>query len=207
MWKTNQEDFENMPKRESRKYYLTKLLGDLYNSDKFDHPWYRSHNKDITSIRIDKVVKKFIGKSFDDAFSYFCKLPKITLVDQDAFIKEFYLERYGRYIFFNKYCLDECKNIILNPNYFKIKKNKEIKVKTFDFKLGWIHPRYGMIYKDFTSSILNIDFDKLDCYIVRGCEKTFKSRKDPEYKKFMHENKSKKKAYYRNHPIIINYSF
>lgn len=188
MWTTKKERFDNLPIKESRKYFITREFGNMYNIDKFDHPWKRSHKKDSINRRIDKVICKFLGKHFNNAFSYFCHLPKINLYDQNYFLNYFFNPRYER-----KYSLDNNYIILINPRYIKYKRSK-IVFKSIDYKELWWHPRHGWVDDSYITIInLNINptfYDKNSPYIVSGFVKTF-LRKDNEFRK-LHSEKLKK---------------
>ena len=72
------DELEKLPKRESRKAYLTRKYGDMWDLPRFDHPWYRSNKSDLAYVKAQRVIKKFFGKSFNKAFSYYCKLVQIN---------------------------------------------------------------------------------------------------------------------------------
>lgn len=73
------------------------------------------------------VVEKFLGKSVDDAFSFFCSICPIQLQwhfynDVDIYKYQSLVHRYGSYPFFmNDYYIDENKNIC---KYIKLKKKR-----------------------------------------------------------------------------------
>ena len=103
-------DDEELPKFESRKQYLTRKVGNMYDIPNFDHPL--SMRTKYYKIR-DRILHHYIGKSFDDAFSYYCKLvPKHY---QHLFLEEF--ERpFSRW---NDWKLDENKNIVHTPYRYR----------------------------------------------------------------------------------------
>lgn len=80
------DKLEELPKRMSRYQYLDSKGLNMYDLDKFDHPWYR----DLKYWEIRKrILENNIGKSFDLAFSYYCKLVPKRL--QHEFLEEFEL--------------------------------------------------------------------------------------------------------------------
>ena len=89
------DDNENLPFKASRKEYITEKYGDMWNFHKFDHPWYRSDKTKSPWFILDNVIKKFKGDSFDNAFSYYCKLVKRE--DQKLFIEYFFPKRQWRF--------------------------------------------------------------------------------------------------------------
>ena len=80
-------NLDSLPKKESRKAYLTKKHGDMWNLHHFDHSWHRSDKNDYVWVKVKRVIKKYMGKSFDEAFSYFCTL--VPKHEQSEFLKEF----------------------------------------------------------------------------------------------------------------------
>lgn len=83
----NLEKLEELPKKESRKEYITRKYGDMWDLRRFDHPWYRSDKNDDPQVIAKRVIKKYLGKSFDDAFSYYCTLVKKH--EHDEFLYEY----------------------------------------------------------------------------------------------------------------------
>lgn len=97
------EKQEELPKFESRKFYLTRKYGNMYDIPNFDHPL--SMRTKYYKVK-DRVLHHYIGKSFDEAFSYYCTLvPKNY---QILFLKEFE-NPFSRW---NEWSLDESKNIV-----------------------------------------------------------------------------------------------
>lgn len=115
------DPLEHLPKFESRKEYLTRVYGNMWDLDKFDHSWYW---KSPYWKLAKRIIEKNIGKSYDLAFSYFCKqLPYSFLQEEftDYFIPDYY------YLYFakenpwklrNDYIVDENKLIQLNPDRY-----------------------------------------------------------------------------------------
>lgn len=95
---------EELPKFESRKQYLTRKYRDMWNIDKFDRPRFWK-SKRYCKMR-DRILHHYIGKSFDEAFSYYCS--KVPQRFQYLFLKEFE-EPFSRW---NEWSLDENKNIV-----------------------------------------------------------------------------------------------
>lgn len=181
---------ENLPKRESRKEYLTKKYGDLWNLKKFDHPWHRSDKNDMPWVIADRVIKKFLGKSFDKAFSYYCKL--VPKHEQSEFLRDF---KPG-YRWEAKYILDKQKRIQLNPDRY-IRKKKDIHLKSFDYKEGYYDTVTGKTISQndmlYGKHLWNNHSDQLNSRfiycVISGYNLSFKSKKDPLYKRLSNENK------------------
>ena len=94
---------KELPKFESRKQYLTKKWGNMYDLHRFDHPL--SMRAKYHKIK-DRILHHYIGKSFDDAFSYYCT--KVPAQYQKIFLKAFETP-FSRW---NEWSLDENKNIV-----------------------------------------------------------------------------------------------
>lgn len=112
------EKLDKLPKRQGRKAYLTEKYGDLYNLDKFDHTWVRSDRGDLPCVKAQRIISKYIGKSFDEAFSKYCK--QVEIYEQ----KEF-LDYFNTYKWRGDYFVDD------NGNIQKIVKEKKIHIVTF----------------------------------------------------------------------------
>lgn len=96
-------NLEKLPNFESRKQYLTRKYKDMYNLGRFDHPL--SMRTKYYKVR-DRILHHYIGKSFDEAFSHFCKIvPKHY---QHLFL-EVFESPFSRW---NDWSLDESKNIV-----------------------------------------------------------------------------------------------
>lgn len=133
------EKLENLPQKQGRKAFLVERYGNLYNLKKFDHPWYRSLKEDNQWCMAERVIQNNIGKSFDMAFSYFCK--KYPIYWQSYFLKQFGLNRngYGYYI-------DEQGNI--QENKYTKRKNL-IYIQSDDYKTELRHKVTGDKKEDF----------------------------------------------------------
>ena len=94
---------KELPKFESRKQYLTKKWGNMYDLHRFDHPL--SMRAKYHKIK-DRILHHYIGKSFDDAFSYYCT--KVPAQYQKIFLEEFETP-FSRW---SEWSLDENKNIV-----------------------------------------------------------------------------------------------
>ena len=96
--------FDKLPFRESRKEFLTRKYGNMYNLNKFDQPWH----KDLIYYKLaDYILNNNIGKSFDMAFHYYCtKVPKYQ---QCLFLQNFRT--------YNRYYIDE--NGLIKKNNYK----------------------------------------------------------------------------------------
>ena len=88
-------DNENLPFKASRKEYITNKFGDMWNIHKFDHPWERSDKTKSPWFILDNVIKKFKGDTYDNAFSYYCKL--VPYYEQRRFHEYFYPYLHPKY--------------------------------------------------------------------------------------------------------------
>jgi hypothetical protein len=58
---------ENLPFRESRKQYITRKHGNMWNLHRFDHPWYTSSR--TAWALATRIIKAHVGKHVNLAFS------------------------------------------------------------------------------------------------------------------------------------------
>lgn len=216
------EKLETLPKKVGRKGYLTTKYGNMWNLRSFDSSW-RSSNKTKTPWFIVKIVlKKFLGKSFADAFSYYCS--KVEQRYQDEFLDEF-RNRLGRSWYQNDYIINSEGNIQLNPERYQYKKRTDLTFRSFDYKEGWYNIKTGekridseamsyfgpkTIFKYVRNSkekVISKDWIKI---VIQGYEKTFESKKDPEYRRLMIENIKAQRLNSKRHQKYLSqkaYSF
>jgi len=110
MWiNLNYDKYDELPYKESRYKYITRKYGNMYNISKFDHPWMRYSNSYKLVFRI---LNNNINKSFDLAFSYYCK--KVDKQHQYLFLREFEYQNIHRYFKNRGYWIDENKIIRYN---------------------------------------------------------------------------------------------
>lgn len=123
------DEIQNLPFRENRKEYITRKYGDLWNIPRFDYPRY-SHSSDDPYVKRDRVIKKFLGKSFDDAFSYYCTLvPKYR---QGLFLEAFEIN----HNWYTNYIVDKNRCIKVNPKK-PVSQSKPAVIYSGDFKVGY----------------------------------------------------------------------
>lgn len=184
----NIEKLETLPSREARRESLTRRYGDMWNT-RFDHSWMRSTNDQYPYVKAERIIKKYLGKSFDKAFSEYCK--KVKLHEQKEFL-DFFDENHWR----NDYIIDAQKRIQLNlektPRY-----KKPIYFRSFDYQEGY----YNIVTKEIVQSSRWWEYKNNNNIrvVIRGFERTFESRKDPEYQRLQAE---KVKAQKRNDRLL-----
>ena len=145
----------------------------------------------------ERVIENNIGKPFDDAFSYYCKL--VPIYQQDAFLEEFRPSRYG--FTYNDYIVDEEGLIQRNRD-----KNKYKGPYTFyssDFKTEQRHIITGKPKPEdrWWSKKHKVDDSMYVGVVISGFSETFESKKDrrfirlkaEKYKEFLRKRKSRKK--------------
>lgn len=198
-------EYENLPLRESRSEYLTKIYGNMYNIHKFDHKWYRKDkNKHPWNIAI-RIIENNIGKSFNLAFSYFCK--KVPKHEQYYFLREF--ENPFR---LNYYPYIDNNGNIQKEERRKIKK-QEIIIRSKDYteeyynkinnrkieKINILHypsnrNLYTACYRHYNAKYFLIHESNIITKIIKGNIITFDSKKDLRYKRYISELKKKNKS-------------
>jgi hypothetical protein len=206
-------NLDSLPKKESRKAYLTKKHGDMWNLHHFDHSWHRSDKNDYVWVKVKRVIKKYMGKSFDEAFSYFCTL--VPKHEQSEFLKEFE-NAYGWYE--PQYIIDDNGNIQINKNSHRYKKKKDkskesVIFYSIDYEEGWYDTITKKIYNNKEFSRLHYDMFPTKNFIkivICGYSKEFESKKDKEYIRLMKEKAKQKKLfdkYYKKEKRKKDYSF
>jgi len=108
------EPFEHLPKFESRKEYLTRVHGNMWDLPKFDHSWYW---KLPLQKKLRYIINNNIGKSYDLTFSYCCKKLKYYDLREDFthYFKPYYYY-YRGFHNMNDYLVDDDGLIQLNPD-------------------------------------------------------------------------------------------
>lgn len=154
------EQFEHLPKRENRKEYLTRVYGNMWDLNKFDHSWYW---KIPYWKKINQIIDKNVGKSFDLTFSYICK--KFDIQFQKYFLDSF--DGYYRHKFNNHYIDDN--GLIQETKVTKLKKEiylyNYILATTDDLR---IHPYKCILGKNLITGIKFITFKCKDYQYYRA---------------------------------------
>jgi hypothetical protein len=161
--------------------------------------WYHSRGGEIHRVDGEfpwtiakRIINNNIGKSFDNAFSYYCtKVPKYQ---QNIFLKEFEEKRGWRGNHLNDYYIDE--NGLIQEydesdpykgpyEFISIDATFEMRHK----ETGRKKPEYHWWDKKYKES------DYVSVMVTGWC-KTFESKRDPEYKRLNKEKyKANKKAW------------
>jgi hypothetical protein len=190
----NEDQLDRLPYYESKTENLTRRFTNVY--EVFDYR--RGYNRNDAWIWAYRILEKNIGKSFDKAFSYFCK--KVEFQYQSVFLKEFY-EYTLRYKHYADYKIDKNGNI---QRVKSKKRSKVVSIKSPDYAIAYIHIHTN------EELILNTNRDGSDdknpkrhdqnrrCQpeefvptIVSGSIQYFESKNDPRFKKY-HADKNKK---------------
>lgn len=174
----NIEELEKLPSKQTKWQYLTEKIGSAWNKKR-----HYSKEKDVWLIA-DRVCKMFIGKKWDDAFSYYCKLvPKDTENRYEAFCNRFNNQkRWYKTVWFV-----EDGIIVYKPHI----RPKTITIRSLDYKTELLHkktltplPEFYWIYRNLNKEYIDKNYAY---FIVKGWEKTFSSKNDPLYKKLYKE--------------------
>lgn len=172
------EKLEQLPSKQTKWEYLTEKIGTAWNKKR-----HYSKEKDIWRIA-ERVCKMFIGKKWDDAFAYYCKLvPKNTEHRYEAFCDRFKTWGYRRWdVWFVE------NGIIVYKPYIR---PKTITIKSLDYKTELLHketltplPQFYWIHKNLTREYIDKNYAY---FITQGWEREFSSKNDPTYKKLYKE--------------------
>lgn len=153
------------------------------------HPWKIA----------ERVIENNIGKSFDETFSYYCKL--VPIYQQRVFLEEFNLgRRHYRHL---DYRIDE--EGLIQRNRVRTKYKGPYTFYSSDFKAEKRHIITGKIKEEYYPWFhkgKNKDGDHMYVdVVVSGFSETFESRKDrrfrrlkaEKYKEFLRERKAIRK--------------
>lgn len=142
------------------------------------HPW----------MIIKRTIKHFIGKSFNEAFSYYCK--KVPKYHQHYFLEEFYRKKYW---YQNKrydcYYIDD-EGLIQNA---KIIEKKIVKLYSNDYKVAWRlidkPPKWHWLkIGEITFDRPNYGFEHYyEQFIYSGKVIVFESKNDPRFQRYHQE--------------------
>lgn len=201
------EKYENMPFREGKGY-----IQYYWNKRRFKYPWNRSDSNDNPYIIVRRVLKKYLNKSFSEAFSYYCKL--VPTYDQHYFLNEFnrglatngynrdsyYIDVYGN---IKEYIIEQPKKIVsINriPNIYleKVRKSKS-KIYTWllSNKTKWVkselYPdRYNNSYPQ------GEQYNKENFILIKDNAEYFDSKQNYRFKRYFGELEKSKKSTFKN---------
>ena len=199
------EKYENLPFREGRKDYLTRKYGNMWNT-RFDHPWEKSEKSDYDWFKAKNILRKYLGKSFDEAFSYYCTL--VPFHEQETFLWYFGRGRYTYRSYYYDYIVDDEGNIQRNPKSTKFKKSVYVFV-SFDYKYGYKHKVTGEIVDPssygfkcgFSSYYKNTDeYEKVT---LKGIYKRFDTI-TPEFKRLKREDIRRKRRFKKEQELKMS---
>ena len=155
---------------------------------------YHKVNGDYPSTWARRVIKKYVGKTYEEAFEYFCTL--VPDYQQKWFHQEFVLSR-GWWTPTDKYELDD--NNIIRIVEKETKKGPFI-FESYDYKVGYKNNRDKRIYipknkwdRSWEMSYIKDHPEKYTEFVVSGYKKEFESDKDREYIRLMKEKNKLRK--------------
>lgn len=188
------EILETLPFKEGRKAYITRKYGDMWDLPRFDHPHYRSEKSDYPWVKAERVIKKFLGKSFDKAFSYYCN--QVKVYEQYEFLDNFNQHQsWGYSSHPSEYIVDDKGNIQINPEYKKrYRKRKKdtsngVTFESYDYAEGYRHNETGEIKNNLTWCDNPRRWARI---VVSGFWKHFDDVNDKEYHRLKREDRHRK---------------
>jgi hypothetical protein len=137
------DDFDDLPTRENRAANLARRYGDMWNV--MD---YRNYKNPSPWKIADRILSKNIGKSFNLAFSYYCK--QVRPHEQKIFLENVSLN-IRRYRSCSEYSIDDNGLIQYEPFVWGWRKNKEITFDSPDYKTTLVHKITGHNINEFKS--------------------------------------------------------
>ena len=226
--KHNIEDLEELP-IDTLSLKITKSLikytrWNYYGSD--------IHDTDNISpyTRVKRIIENNIGKSFSLAFSYYCK--QVPKYQQHVFLEEFNNDinsRYTQYFYIDEDGLIQRKKDIKRRF---VKPKREYTVQSDDYKFVLVHKITGHLKTKFepvydgnknyyyNSKVLYYEYgvnhfntkplwqrykatdNDFEIKVISGWIKYFKSKNDPEFKRY-HSEKRKQRRLQRKFDKIL----
>lgn len=188
------DTLDKLPFKESRKSYLTRKYGSMWNLNRFDNPYYKSNKGDYAWVKADRVIKKFLGKSFDKAFSYYCN--QVEIYEQFEFLDNFKQHSHWGYsIYPSEYIVDDNGNIQINPEYKKRRWHRKkdtsdgVTFESYDYAEGYRHNETGEIKKNLIWGDNPRQWTRI---VVSGFWKHFDDVNDKEYIRLKREDHQRK---------------
>jgi len=188
-WGIPADPLEHLPKFESRKEYLTRVHGNMWDLQKFDHGW---HWKIPYWKLAVYIINSNINKSFSLSFSYYCK--QVDSQFQKYFLEQFEPRKYRRWNYYYNYFIDD--NGLIQR--IEIPKRKK-KLTLTDFKNDITWEYYGKNYTYYRDKAEFEDYRKKNRREWKIYNLQIKLEK---YQKYFKERKLKDKQ--RKHEQRIN---
>ena len=139
------EKLDNLPYKESRKDALSRH--ELWDYGR--HSDYHQVNGEFPYEHVQRILKKYNGKSFDDAFSAYCKI--VPVYQQKYFLEEFEkrpsVHFYGYY---DHYTVDVKGNIKFEKREVK---KPPVSIYSDDYKVELRHKVTGHKQSDFVKVV------------------------------------------------------
>ena len=169
------EDYDNIPLKEPNKEYKSKLKWRRKYSNGHKVKYFSDSSKSAYRI-VDFVIKKFLGKSYDKAFSYYCS--KVMKSEQYLFEKKF--KKDFHWSWEPDYIVDKQGRIQKNKNAYK-KAKEPIIFYSHDYVSAYRDKKTGEIIKKAQFYWYNNESSEYEEIVISGYSKEFKSAKDPEF--------------------------
>lgn len=168
----NIEELQELPK------FLGMKFSEKVSNNKSKHylSWFYRYNRKYYII-VNRILENNIGKSFDLAFSYYCK--KVNKQYQYLFLEEFQERRWSYYY------VDEFGNIQYNNSYIETKKPIIIPSKDYQYEL--VHKITGKKHNEWSSFHKNYNIGDWERVTISGCLMIFESENDPRLKRIRSE--------------------
>jgi hypothetical protein len=174
-FKKKSTSIDNLPsKMTGYKYNLVNNRLKKYKN------WRPNHHRvgDYTPYDIARrIIKEFIGKSYDEAFCKFCSL--VPKYQQDVFNDCLDREmEFGK----RRFNIDEEGNLynVKDPNEYK----GPYSITSDDYEFEWRHKITGELKPMYSYGVNNTDYEKIT---TKGEIKYFSSKTSPEYKRYFSE--------------------
>jgi len=168
--------YEDLPfKGKDRKDIWYKYRKSRYHRVGDSYPWQT----------VERILENNIGKSYDIAFSYYCKL--VPKYQQRFFLDEVNKEKRWR-IYYNSFYVDDDGNIQKNNN--KPKKIIKVKIKESLYEYKYFYNGKNIVTNK--KPCFNVHYESI---IIEDGYVYFESKNDPRYQKLIQESirKDKKK--------------
>ena len=165
---------------------LLPKKGHIFNGDRWEcisGSDYHPIDKIWPHKRIRRICDAFIGKSFDDAFSKFCK--EVPDYQQKFFLDEFDIN------YFPDYVLDDNGNI---QKTFRENPSKTVYFYSDDFKTEKRHKKTGVKESEWPWMDKRYNKEDYGYVIISGYELKFSSKNDPEYKRLCADQQKRIKS-------------